>query len=123
MNPKVEYQKATGKSACRYVTEDGRESGETHEYVAWLEKEYVRLTTPFNPKSVVLTEKPGKIRPGFYGYDDVNQKAYRFVSEYQQGLWLKQNPDHRHTLDPSHHLVRSIKVWNLLENDIEEGVQ
>lgn len=50
MNPRVKYKEATGKSAYRYETEDGHESGETHEYVAWLEKEYTRLTTPQQPE-------------------------------------------------------------------------
>jgi hypothetical protein len=44
-NPRVEYQKQTGKSAYRYETEDGKQSGETHEYVAWLEKQYTLLTS------------------------------------------------------------------------------
>lgn len=64
------------------------------------------------------------MKPEFsYGYDYDDCKVYRFISEYQRSLWLKQNPDRRNTLDPSHNMVRSIKDWRLLENDIEEGVK
>ncbi len=56
-----------------------------------------------------------------YGYDDVHKKTFRFVTDYQRGLWINQNPEHRHTVDPSHLLVRRVKSWRLLENGIEEG--